>query len=223
MQVNKEIDSTVYGNTYHIKRVLEDIDKAGTPVSFDLETRSIYPKATREKASSYLEDEDTYPEGLPPTIKNEYTRIKYSSGLSHPSMVRTTHIILGIDKTTTKVFVVDEALEKLVFNWLVNTEVKVLIHNTLFDLKLVYHRTGKVPKNFEDTQLMAMDVVNDCEDYNRRVSLKVLMGSHYPAKWSIKSETDYEVSNLKDENFLEYCHYDGVSVMHLYELLEEER
>jgi len=206
---------TVHSTLFHIKRVLNSIDRSKDIVSFDLETRSIYNKEDKKLAKEYLEDTN-----LSVNKRNEYMRIVNSSGLSHPSLIKTTHIILGLDEYTTVILIVDEKLELYVFNWLVNTNVKIVIHNSLFDLKIVYYRTGKFPKNYDDTQLMVIDQINDCEDFNRRSGLKVLMGSYYPAKWSIKEDIDYEIDNLKDKNFLEYCHYDGCSCFKLYNQLK---
>ena len=68
-------------------------------VSFDIETRSIYTETQRALAKTCLEEPD-----LSIEEENEYTRIKYSSGLSHPSIVQTTHIILGLDVCESVIF-----------------------------------------------------------------------------------------------------------------------
>ena len=74
---------------------------------------------------------------------------------------------------------------------------------------MVYHRTGSFPKDYEDTQQLAKSLINDANNYRSRTGLKLLVGSYYPPKWSMKEETDYEVKDLKDKDFLEYCSYDG--------------
>ena len=67
--------------------------------------------------------------------ENEYTRILHSNGLSHPSIVKTTHIILGLDIHESVIFIVNEKLERYIFNWLVRTDIKILCHNFSFDGK----------------------------------------------------------------------------------------
>ena len=216
MKKKVKLDYEVYSTLYAIRKLLDKVEAEYDVISFDIETRSIYTKFQRELAKTYLADDN-----LSIEEENEYTRILHSSGLSHPSIVKTTHIILGLSDTKSVILIVDERLERYVFNWLVFANIKVLIHNASFDLKLVHHRTGRVPKDFEDTQQLAKVLINDCNTYKSRTGLKVLMGSHYPPRWSVKEETDYEISNLKDEDFLAYCHYDGISVMLLWEILNE--
>jgi len=216
MKKTVKLDYEVHSTLYAIRKLLDKIEAEYDVVSFDIETRSIYTKFQRELAKTYLDKHELDIEEV-----NEYTRILHSSGLSHPSIVKTTHIILGLSDTKSVILIVDEKLERYVFNWLVNTNLKILIHNASFDLKLVHHRTGRFPKDFEDTQQLAKVLINDCNNYKSRTGLKVLMGSYFPAKWSIKEETDYEIDNLKDNNFLEYCHMDGISVMQLWDMLKD--
>jgi len=211
-----KVEYKVYSTLYAIRKVLEEVEATGKPVSLDLETRSIYTKTQRQLAKIMLEKDY-----LSVEEENEYSRILHSSGLSHPSLIQTTHIILGLETDKSVIFVVDERLERYVFNWLVRTDLKVIIHNASFDLKIVHHRTGMFPKDFDDTQQLAKSLINDCNNYHSRTGLKLLTGGYYPPKWSIKEETDFEVKNLKDENFLEYCAIDGGATKLLYNLLLE--
>ena len=211
-----KVEYEVYSTLYAIKKALERVEAFNETISFDIETRSIYTKTQRQLAKIYLKEDD-----LPIEKVNEYTRILHSSGLSHPSVVQTTHIILGLDVNRSIIFVVDEKLERYIFNWLVRTNLKVLIHNANFDLKMVYYRTGMYPKNYEDTQQLAKSLINDCNNYHSRTGLKLLVGSYYPPKWSMKEETDYEVKDYKDKDFLLYCAIDGAGTMLLYNILQK--
>ena len=159
MKKTVKLDYEVYSTLYAIRKLLDKIEAEYDVISFDIETRSIYTKFQRELAKTYLADDS-----LSIEEENEYTRILHSSGLSHPSIVKTTHIILGLSDTKSVILIVDERLERYVFNWLVNTNLKILIHNASFDLKLVHHRTGKFPKDFEDTQQLAKVLINDCNN-----------------------------------------------------------
>ena len=216
MKATIKVRYKTYSTLYSIRRAIAEIEESHKMVSFDIETRSIYTETQRALAKTCLEEPD-----LSIEEENEYTRIKYSSGLSHPSMVQTTHIILGLDVCESVIFIVDEKLERYVFNWLVNTDMKILIHNASFDLKIVHHRTGKFPKNYEDTQQFAKSLINDCNNYHSRTGLKLLVGSYYPPKWSIKEETDFEVKDLKNKDFLLYCAIDGGATRMLYSMLNK--
>ena len=220
MQKKLHVKYRVTNTLFTTKKVLEHIDATHTVVSFDIETRSIYTKTQRELAKIALKNID----GLTIEEENEYNRVLHSSGLSHPSIVKTTHIILGLDLEESIIIVIDddERLEKFVFNWLVRTNVKLLIHNASFDLKMVHHRTGLFPKDYEDTQQLAKSLINDCNNYHSRTGLKLLVGDHYPPKWSMKGDTDYEVKDLKNEHFLDYCAIDGSAVLLLWSMLQEE-
>jgi len=216
MEATVKVKYKTYATLYSIRRAIKEIETSHKMVSFDIETRSIYTEVQRLIAKKYLEDNELNIEE-----ENEYTRIKHSSGLSHPSMVQTTHIILGLDVNESVIFIVDEKLERFVFNWLVNTNMKILIHNASFDLKVVHHRTGRFPKDYEDTQQLAKSLINDCNNYHSRTGLKLLVGSYYPPKWSMKGETDFEVKNLKDKDFLYYCAIDGGATRMLYSMLNK--
>jgi hypothetical protein len=214
--MNIVVTYEVYSTLFTIKKAIKHIEATQTKIGVDLETRSIYTKTQRNLAKTFLTYDD-----LPMEKINEYTRILYSSGLSHPSIVKTTHIIIGLDFNKSIIFVVDEKLEKYVFDWLVNTDLKIIIHNASFDLKLIHHKTGKFPKDFEDTQQLAKSLINDCNNYHSRTGLKLLVGNNYPPKWSMKEETDYEVKDYKDENFLLYCAIDGGAVRLLWSMLQK--
>jgi len=207
-----EIKSKVYTSSYKIKKKLEYLNTLDV-VSFDIETRSMYTKAERNLVKDLVKTEEN------PKLKANYKMIANSSGLSFPTITKTTHIIFGISTTESMVFIVDDKQEQLVFDWLVNTDTKILIWNASFDLKTVYVRTGKFPKDFEDLMIRYKCLINDCNNYISRSGLKVVMANYYPYSWTV--DTDYEVSDMKNKNFLTYCHYDGVSVMKAYELINE--
>ncbi len=215
MKKHIKVNYKIYGTIAVVKKVLKRLDKAGKPISFDLETRSIYDKATREEAKNYES------EALSIQEQNTLALVSKSSGLSHPSIVKVTHMIIGVDLEDSIIIIPDDKLEKLVFDWLAETDLKVLIHNASFDLKIMYHRVGKFPKDFEDTQQLAKSLINDCNTYRSKTGLKVLVGSEYVPKWSMKEETNYEVKDLKNKAFLEYCAIDGSAVHLLWNNLKE--
>ena len=202
---------------YMVKKALKEVEASCTIVSLDLETRSMYTKAQRELAKIMIGTDN-----LSIQKQNEYSRIIHSSGLSHPSMINVTHVILGLSDDHSIVFVIeDDRIERYVFNWLVYSNMRFIVHNASFDLKIIHYRTGRFPKDYEDTQQLAKSLINDCNNYHSRTGLKLLVGSHYPPAWSIKEETDFEVKNLKNEKFIEYAATDGAATLKLWSILQD--
>jgi hypothetical protein len=201
------------------KRVLEKVLEENSVISFDLETRSIFSK---EERAAYTE-ELKHTGHLSYKEINDLMLASNSSGLSHPSIVDVTHIIIGTSKEEAVVIITRNIREvRALFKILLEADVKILIHNATFDLSIVKYNTGgKIFKDIEDTSLMAKVLLNDCNNYNSKTGLKHLMGKYYDPGWSV--EVDYEVSDLANKKFIKYCTLDGCSVMYLYELLEKER
>jgi len=108
----------------------------------------------------------------------------------------------------------------MICDWVAEYKGKLLIHNTLFDLKLIYHRTGgKLPLDIEDTQLLARTLVNDADDFQCRTGLKVLAGEYYDPSWT-NIET-YDVVDFKNPAFLKYCAIDACAVWKVWDLIQE--
>jgi hypothetical protein len=144
------------------------------------------------------------------------------SGLSHPSITKTTHAIFGLSEDESIVFVInDKKTEQYIMDWIVEFEGKLIIHNSLFDLKLVHHRTGRFPKDIDDTQLLARCLINHTQDWECKTGLKHLMGEYYDPKWTMIES--YDIVDLKNTEFLRYCAIDGASTMKLWNDLQEVR
>jgi len=143
-----------------------------------------------------------------------------SSGLSHPKITKVTHVIFGLSESDAIIFVVNgPKTEQMVMKWIVDYTGKLLIHNSLFDLKLVHHRTGRFPIDFEDTQLLAKCLINNTQDWHSRTGLKHLMGTHYDPRWTeIES---YDIVDYKNTAFLRYSSIDGAATFKLWNDLQE--
>lgn len=200
-----------YGSWFNIKRILDKVDNTYHTVSFDIEARSKYTKTERARA---VEDYTTY--GFAAQFSEV---VANSSGLSHPAIQRVTHIVLGLSKDTSVVFVVNEETAVKVFEWAVNTPTRLIFHNALFDMKTIYFHTGKFPKNYEDTALISKVLSNDADTKLARTGLKILMKPYYSPKWAL--DVDYETEDLYDKDFLEYTAIDGCATLYLWELLLE--
>jgi hypothetical protein len=201
-------------SSWAIRKKLCELDDVEL-MAFDVETSGLYAQAQRKEAAKLLEA-DMSPENhkLASVVAN-------NSGLSFPSLTQTTHFIFGLAQDHSVVLVADtQHKEMQIWNWLCMFNGTLVIHNTLFDLKIMYHRIGKFPKHFEDTALMIKTLINNANNWQAKVGLKDVMGSHYPAAWALFDQ--YEPENLKNPKFLEYAAIDGAATYFLYQLLLEE-
>ena len=81
-------------------------------------------------------------------------------------------------KSTVIVFA-NQAIQDYVLNWLVTTNVRQVWHNATFDWKFIKHFTGKLPLNYEDSQLLASVYTNNVDSSKRKSGLKQLAGTLY--------------------------------------------
>lgn len=180
-------------------------------LSFDTETAGVYSKEERKQAEKLLATAK-----LSPKHRTEYSIVASNSGLSYPSLVRTTHFIFGLRNNYSIVLVTASRNEEmLVWNWLKTYKGHLIIHNTLFDLKIMYHRVKAFPQYYTDTALMAKCLINNADNFKSLIGLKELMGSYYKPEWSLFDS--YEPDNLLEPKFLEYAAIDGAATIHLWE------
>ena len=207
-----KVNYTVFSTTWHINKTL--VNLTDIPImAFDIETKGVYTKAQREEATKLLDAD----------LSAEHHKLVASvasvSGLSFPSLVQTSHFVFGFSRDSSLILITSNAYEEmLVWNWLKNYQGKLLIHNTLFDLKVMYHRVGCFPNNYEDTQLLAKSLINHCDNWKAKVDLKTLMGSFYAPSWTLFDE--YEPYDPRDLKFLEYASIDGAATFKLWEDLQ---
>ncbi|MCP4489796.1 MAG: hypothetical protein GY820_21135 [Gammaproteobacteria bacterium] len=181
-------------------------------LSFDVETRGLYTKEQRKEATKLLKSDMS--------IENHKLAsvVANNSGLSFPAVTRTTHFIFGLSESHSVIMVTDTAQkEMMVWRWLRMFKGLLIIHNTLFDLKIMYHRVGALPQNYEDTQLMLKTLVNDADVWKAKVGLKDVMGSYYSPNWALYNQ--YEPDRNKDPKFLDYAATDGAATYLLYQNL----
>lgn len=210
----EKVTYEVYKTEYLIKKYLSKILQDNEILSFDTETRSLYPKNVREEAEEYLKENDVID-----TTYKQARLVVASSGLSYPSITRTTHFIFGVSKNKSYIIICnDYRTEMYIWNILATYKGLLLIHNSLFDLKIMYERIKKFPYHYIDTALLAKCLINHVNIWKSKTGLKELMGGYYDPKWSELAE-DYEPEDLKNKDFLNYCAIDGAATFYLYELI----
>jgi len=183
-------------------------------MSLDLETRGVYAKAERKLALKLLAFADV------DEARELYHLVAMNNGLSYPSLVEVTHFVFGLSKSSSIILIPENSIQELfIWNWITNYRGKLLIHNALFDLKIMYHRTGLLPNDYEDTALLAKSLTNHSKSWLAKIDLKDIMGKYYSPKWTLIDE--YEPENPKDEKFLRYAAIDGAATYYLWELLNE--
>lgn len=210
-----DVSYTLSSTAWHNKKTLESLLKHDI-LSFDIETKGVYTKRERKLALALIQTD----------VVNANTRrtasiVAHNSGLSFPSLINVTHFIFGISDSASVILLSNSHVDELlIWKWISKYPGLLLIHNTMFDLKVMYHRVKQFPIRYEDTALMAKVLINDAESWKAKVDLKDLMGSFYTPEWTLIDE--YEPENPKDPKFLRYASIDGAATYKLYgDLLEE--
>lgn len=106
-------------------------------------------------------------------------------------------------------------------NWFVTTDRHIIFHNALFDAKLIFYATGKLPKHYDDTQLLSRCLINHTQDWMCKTGLKELMSPYYDRKWGLIEKEDYFNEDYKDQAFLDYCAIDASATLYLWEQIQE--
>jgi len=215
IKVNYKVAST----SYAINKILKKLN-AISLISFDTETQSLYSQQEIKQAKQVIN------KGIIEYDRTEQKLIKQiarASGLSNPDIVKVTHFIFGISEDFSYILIANSYYEELrIWKWLATYKGKVVIHNSLFDLKIMYNRIGKLPSDYEDTQLMLKTLINDADDFKARIGLKHVMGSYYDPGWAVLDDEGYNSTDYKKASFLNYCAIDGASTYKLYQLILDQ-
>lgn len=179
-------------------------------IACDFEVASRYTAAEKEAFQATLDTLD--PNSL------DYHALKQritSDGLSHPSLSRITHLSLAVSDSVAYVFIVDTPeLEQYLFNWLVSTPIKQIWHNLSFDGKHILYHTGKLPSDYEDTQILAKTLLNHVQIEKALTGLKHLMAYKY-GSWAISAD-HFDLSQMYEEHVLLYAATDACATFALW-------
>ena len=141
-----------------------------------------------------------------------------ATALDHPSHCTLTHLSIATNDHSAYVFILDNRqITNLVLEFLVTTPIKQVWHNASYDFKHLLYHTGRMPLNYEDTQIFAKCLVNHVDTYKANTGLKELCGSTYGA-WSLSSD-NFDLSHMYDETMLQYAAIDSAATFWLYNKL----
>lgn len=205
-----------YSTGYTINKVLLELENRNI-LSLDFETQPIYTLDERAEAKELVKK---YQDELSSKDLRLSKVVANCSGLSHPSITKVTHVIFGLSNKESIVLIINnKEVEQLVMDWITNFKGKFIVHNSLFDLKIVHHRTEKFPIDFDDTQLIVRTLINHTKDWECRTGLKHLIGQDYDPKWTLIES--YDIQDFKNKDFLRYCAIDGAATFKLWEDIQE--
>ena len=138
--------------------------------------------------------------------------------LAIPQFNDLTMLTIAWSYTKSIVIVFDtEEIKQLAVEWLITTNVKQIWHNALYDLRIIHYKTGKLPKDIEDTQLLAAVYKNHVDVLKRKVGLKSLAG-HLYGRWASEKSTFDLYDNSLNENITENLIYNGTGDTSKYNL-----
>ena len=207
------VNYKVYNTDFTIQKALRKLDDLPM-ISYDCETQALYSIEEKAEAEDLLKGDLSYED------KKLCKLVARASGLSNPRLIKVTHFIFGLSKSESIICIANNRrTEIMIFNWLSKFKGKVIIHNSLFDLKIMYERIGKLPLDYEDSMLLAKTLINNVDDWQAKVGLKDLMESQFDPKWSLFA--NYDVVNLKDKAMLDYAAIDGAATYKLWEDIQE--
>ena len=195
-------------NTYKAKQWLDNLPDL---FAADFEVASKYTKKEKEVFKYRLDHRK---------LTDEEYRLNLqaymSDGLSYPSLTVVTHLSVGWSDRDSKVIICDtNHIRNLVFDFLINTNKKQIWHNASFDFKHIFYNTGKIPKSYIDTQLLAKCILNDADSFKDRTGLKELMAYAY-GDWGISKE-NFTLEEMYDLNMIRYAATDSPATYKLYQ------
>jgi hypothetical protein len=209
------IEKINYSYSNNLYTIMATLNKLPQIVAMDFETASKWTDTEKEEMKEFLKEN----EDIDREEKRQIRQFIESTGLSHPSFVHITHFSVAWSPTDAFVAVLDtEQKRKALLRWLVTTDRKQIWHNLSFDGKHIMYHTGKLPKNYEDSEILARTLLNHVNTFKAKSGLKVLMGYAY-GEWAV-SKDNFNLDNMYDEELIKYA---GIDACATYKLWLEEQ
>lgn len=195
-------------NVYTANQLLAEI--AQYPIiSWDLE---VAVKHTPEELDAFRAELATNP---PKRRRIKLQSMLAATALDHPSHCTITHCSIGVSDHEAYVFILDNTkITNRVLNYLVTSTQKQILHNATYDFKHLYYHTGRMPTDYEDSQIFAKSILNHVEVHKATTGLKELAGARYGA-WAI-SDDNFTTASYYDPKMLLYAATDACATLWLY-------
>ena len=217
MQFVTTVDYQFSDNLNTIIEVLNAKEQQYSILAMDFEACSKWSDDEKEEMKQFLIENDETTER---EEKRQIRQFIESDGLSHPSLTYVTHFqIAWNDHESFVAILPTDRHRRLVFRWLVKTKVKQIWHNASFDFKHILHHTGKIPQNFEDTDILAKTILNHVNVFEAKTGLKHLMGHKY-GDWAISADA-FNISQIYEPELLKYSATDPCATYALWEEIQE--
>lgn len=131
-----------------------------------------------------------------------------TNGLQLPMFNDITMLSIGWNllKSTVIVFKTEE-IKHYVLNWLVTTNCRQVWHNALYDVRFIHWFTKKMPKNIEDSMLLAQVYKNNVDVMKRKSGLKNIAGPLY-GDWA-RAKTSFDLYDNSLNNSVRNLTYVG--------------
>jgi len=181
----------------------------------DFECAVKYTPAEIEQFKKELENEPTKQRSIELTSKLSAT------ALSHPSHTCLTHFSAASSESDGFVLIIDnEHIAQILLNYLVTTTKTQIWHNASFDFKHILYYTGKMPLNYEDTQIRAKCLMNHVEPWKAQTGLKQLAGHMY-GNWGISAD-NFSVDQMYEDRVIKYACTDACATYWLYHAIDRK-
>jgi len=197
--------------------VLTTKEKEYSVLAMDFEACSKWSNEEKEEMKQFLKDHD---EDTSREEKRQIRQFIESDGLSHPSLAYVTHFqIAWNDHESFVAILPTDRHRQWVFRWLTKTDVKQIWHNASFDFKHILYNTGRLPKNFDDTDILSKTLLNHVNILEAKTGLKHLMGYKY-GDWAISADS-FNISQMYDPDLIKYAATDPCATYALWEEIQE--
>lgn len=182
-------------------------------IACDFEAAVKYTEEDRKVLEHIIDEQAT-----PYLVKKQAEAVLAATPLDHPAHSLPTHLSVAWADNEAYVFVLDKpAMLNVVMQFLVTTDVKQVWHRATYDFMHIYYHTGKMPKDYEDSQIFAKVLLNHVDVHKANTGLKELAGHAY-GEWGIASDS-FVTENMFDPTMLKYAATDACATYWVYQKL----
>jgi len=89
-----------------------------------------------------------------------------------------------------------------------------------FDFKHIHYYTGRMPLNYEDTQIRAKCLINHVDTWKANTGLKQLAG-HIYGDWGISSD-NFTIDQMHEDHVIKYACIDACATYWLYNAISRK-